>query len=383
MTLELGIGIVGYGFIGKVHALAHRALPFMYDPLPARTRLVGVCTATEASRRKAVEQAGFDFSTTDWRELIDRDDIQVIHCCTPNDAHRDLLLAALAAGKHVYCDKPLTRTAEEAEEVAAAARECGVVHRMTFNYRYVPATMRAKELVDEGFLGDVYQFRCAYLHAGYTDPNRPYSWRLSFARSGGGAIMDLGAHAVDLMRWLLGEFAEVRAELRTCIAERPDPKTGGRARVDVDDIAVVQARMESGAIGVLEASRLATGVQDELRFEIHGSRGALAFNLMDPNWLTVYDNTRPEASLGGSRGPQRIESTTRYPKPYALGATKNTVGWPQFHIHCLYDFVESVANGEMRGPSFEDGVATQRVIAACQYSAETGGWESATSSPAR
>jgi predicted dehydrogenase len=373
---EIGVGVVGYGFIGKVHTLAHRALPLLYDPMPARIHLVGVCTATPESGRKAVEQAGFDFATTDPAELLARPDIDVIHVCTPNDAHHDLIVAALRAGKHIYCDKPLTRTVAEAEAIVSAAKSAppGLIHRMTFNYRFVPATLRAKELVDEGFLGEVYQFRGAYLHAGYLDPRRPRTWRLEMGKSGGGAIMDLGVHIFDLLRFLLGDFSSVNAVLETRIGERPDPKTGEPRPVDVDDIAVVQARTKSGAVGVIEASRLATGVQDEMRFEIHGSKGALAFNLMDPNWLTVYDATIPEGSLGGSRGPQRIECATRYPKPYALGATKNTIGWPQFHIHCLYDFIESVAAGELRCPSFEDGLAAQRFVDACQRSAREEKW---------
>lgn len=379
MAPELGVGIVGYGFIGKVHAFAHAALPFFYDPLPARTKLVGVCTATEASGRKAVEQAGFAFATTDYRALLDRDDIQIIHCCTPNDAHRDLLMDALRAGKHVYCDKPLTRTLEEAEEVATLATTVPTVQRMTFNYRYVPATLRAKELVREGFLGQVYHFRGAYLHAGYIDPSRPISWRLQMARAGGGAIMDLGAHIADLMRWLLeDEYESVSAQLVTGVPERKNARSGAMERVDVDDIAVAQLRMRGGAIGVIEASRLATGVQDELRFEIHGSRGGMRFNLMDPNWLEVYDATIPEAPLGGTRGPRRIECTTRYPKPYALGATKNTVGWPQFHIHCLHDFIDTVAQfaqtGDKGRPNFDDGLAAQRFVSACQRSAANHEW---------
>ena len=364
--MTLGIGIVGYGFIGKVHAFAHRSLPLFYDPLPAQTRLVGVCTATEATGTKAKDQAGFEFSTTDYQDLLARDDIQVIHCCTPNDAHHDLLRDALGAGKHVYCDKPLTRTLAEAEDVTALARTSGIIHRMTFNYRFVPALLRAKQLVDGGFLGDVYQFRASYLHAGYVDPNRPLSWRLQMARSGGGAIMDLGAHVFDLVRNLLGDFADVKADLRTFIPRRPDPKTGAFGVVDVDDVAIVHARLASGAVGVIEASRLATGTQDDLRLEIHGSRGAIAFNLMDPNWLSVYDNTRQEAPLGGERGFQKIECVARYPKPYAFGATKNPIGWPQFHVHCLFDFIDSIARGELGGPSFEDGLATQRLIDECQ-----------------
>jgi predicted dehydrogenase len=377
-TRELGVGLLGYGFIGKVHAFAHRSVPLFYDPLPFRTRLVGVCTATPESGQKAIEQAGFSFATTDPAELLAHPDVDIIHVCTPNDAHRDGIVAALAAKKHIYCDKPLTRTVTEAEEVVALARATSsVVNRMTFNYRFAPATLRAKEMIEEGFLGEVYQFRGEYLHAGYLDPKRPRTWRLQMSRSGGGAIMDLGVHIFDLMRHLLGEFADVNAQLVTRIPERPDPKTGEPQPVDVDDIAVIQARTVSGAVGIIEASRLATGVQDELRFEIHGSKGAISFNLMEPNWLTVYDARVPEGPLGGSRGPQRIECVTRYPKPYSLGATKNTLGWPQLHVHCLHDFLSTIGGTlGSNGATFEDGLAAQQFVAACQRSAETAGWVS-------
>ncbi len=386
---RFGVGMIGYGFIGHVHTVAYRALPLLYDPLPARPELIGVCTATEASGQKAKEQAGFAFATTDYRELLARDDIQILNVCTPNDAHYEVVKAALQAGKHLYCDKPLALNVAQAEELAALAQTVPTVQQMTFNYRFVPAILRARQMVEAGFLGDLFQFRAAYLHAGYIDPNRPFSWRTDWARSGGGAIADLGAHVIDLMRFLIGpgssvgragEFAAVRADLQTLISERPDPKTGMLRRVDVDDIALAQCRLEGGAVGTLEASRLATGVQDELRFELHGTRGGLKFNLMDPNWLDAYDATHPEAPLGGDRGTTRIEAVTRYPKPYALGATKNTVGWLNFHVQSLFDFVNNVARhaqGEPMSPispTFQDGLAAQRVIAACQRSAESERW---------
>lgn len=386
----LGVGMVGYGFIGKVHSHAHLALPLFYDPPPARTRLIGVCTASDASGQKAMQQAGFTFATTDFRELLDRDDIHLIHICTPNDAHRDAVLAALRAGKHIYCDKPLALNTAEAEEIVALAQTIPTVQQMTFNYRFVPAILRARQMIEAGFLGELFSFRAAYLHAGYIDPKRPFSWRTDWARSGGGAIADLGAHIIDLVRFLIGpgsgaerggEFAVVSADLQTLIPERSEPKTGTLRRVEVDDIALATCRLSGGATGTLEASRLATGVQDELRIELHGSKGGLKFNLMEPNWLDAYDATNPEVPLGGDRGFTRIEAVTRYPKPYALGATKNTVGWLNFHIHSVFDFVSNVArhaNGEPMSPlspTFADGLATQRVIAACQQSAaQQGQW---------
>ncbi|MCX6377852.1 MAG: Gfo/Idh/MocA family oxidoreductase [Armatimonadetes bacterium] len=387
MLRTYGVGMIGYGFIGKVHTHAHQSLPLFYDPLPAKTRLVGVCTATEESGRKAMGQAGFAFGTTDYRELIARDDIDIIHICTPNDSHRDAILDALRAGKHIYCDKPLALNTTEAEEIVRAAHVAKGVHQMTFNYRFIPAIMRARQLVEEGFLGDLYTFRAAYLHAGYIDPARPYSWRLDMRRSGGGAISDLGAHVIDLIRFLTagdaaapraGEITQIQANLQTVIKERKDPKTGEMRPVEVDDMAFAMCEMAGGAIGTLEASRLATGVQDEIRLELHGSKGGIRFNLMEPNWLYAYDATTPEAVLGGERGYKQIECAMRYPKPYALGATKNPVGWLNFHIHSLFDFVNNVtAYDESRplsphSPTFEDGLATQRIISACQESSRLG-----------
>ncbi len=381
--------MIGYGFIGKVHSHAHRSLPLLYDPAPVRTELVGVCTASAASGQKAVDQAGFRYCTTDLLALINDPKIHLIHICTPNDAHREAVIAAMAAGKHIYCDKPLALNAHQANEICTLATMAPArVRQMTFNYRFVPALMRARQITLSGALGDLFQFRVAYLHAGYIDPSRPYSWRTNFARSGGGAIADLGAHIIDITRYLIGpgtgvsragEFTEISAELQTIITERPDSLTGEKRKVDVDDIATVQCILEGGATGTLEASRLATGVQDELRVELHGSKGGIRFNLMDPNWLDFYDATTPEAPLGGDRGYQRIESVTRYPKPYSLGATKNAVGWLNFHIQSLYDCVNNISILESGGaipaasPTFEDGLAVQKVIDACIHSSANGG----------
>lgn len=372
---SLGVGIVGYGFIGRVHAWAHRSLPFFYSPLPRHTRLVGVCTRRQETAEAARQEAGFEFATTNAEDLLSRPDINVIHCCTPNDSHIDLLLAALQAGKHIYCDKPLTRTLEEACRVAEAARNVPTIQRMTFHYRFAPATLRAKELIESGFLGELYQFRGLYLHAGYIDPNRPRTWRTEMLKSGGGAIMDLGVHVFDLVRFLIGEFDAVNAHLSTRIPERPHVETGQPAPVDVDDIAIVQARTKSGTIGVIEASRLATGVQDELRIELHGSKGMIAWNLMDPNFLDVYDARDPEESLGGNRGVKRIECVSRYPKPWSFKTPKNTIGWNQLHAHSLFDFVRAVAeNDKASGPTFQDGLAAQAFVHACQQSADAGGF---------
>ncbi|MCP4200143.1 MAG: Gfo/Idh/MocA family oxidoreductase [Proteobacteria bacterium] len=372
---EIRIGLVGYGFIGKIHTMAYQLLPMMYDPFPATVRLVGVAAASQASMQKGIEQGGYEHGTTDWRQLVARDDIDVIDCCTPNFLHKEVLIAAMRAGKHVYCDKPLAMNLAEAREIAAVAEESGVLTQMTFNYRFVPAMMRAKQLVEEGRLGRVYSFRAAYLHAGYIDPNRPISWRLDASKGGGGALFDLGAHVLDLVRFLLGDFESINALTETFIRERPLPGKPDEMRpVEVDDLALMTLRMANGAVGTVEASRLATGASDELRLEIHGSDGALRFNLMDPNWLYVYDAREPGAPIGGERGFKAIETVQRYPPPAALPGPKFSVGWTRFHIASQYDFITSLLAGGPTSPDFEDGMKVQEVMEAGYLSSAEKRW---------
>jgi predicted dehydrogenase len=374
---EIRIGLVGYGFIGKVHTLAYQILPMMYDPFPVHIRLVGVSAASQASTQRGVEQGRYEFGTTDWRELMARDDIDVIDCCTPNFLHKEVLIAAMRAGKHVYCDKPLAMNLTEAREILSVAQETGVQHQMTFNYRFIPAMMRARQLVEEGFLGRVFSFRAAYLHAGYIDPNRPFTWRLDAARGGGGALFDLGSHVLDLIRFLLGDYESVQALTETFIKERPLPgKAGERMAVGVDDLALMTVRMANGAVGTVEASRLATGTNDELRLEIHGSQGALRFNLMDPNWLYIYDVREPGAPIGGDRGFKAIETVQRYPPPAVLPGPKFSVGWMRYHIASQHDFITSLIEGQPTSPDFEDGMRIQEVMEAAYISAGEDRWVS-------
>ena len=370
----LRIGLVGYGSIGKMHTLAYRMLPMIYDPMPAEVQLVGVATATEASARKGVEQGGFTFGTTDWRELVEREDIDVIDCCTPNHLHRDILLAAMAAGKHIYCDKPLARDLTEARQIVVAAQQSKVKRQMTFQYRFIPAILRARQLMEEGFLGRIFSFHAQYLHAGYIDPNRPFTWRLDITKGGGGAMADLASHALDLVRFLLGDFESVSALTETFIKERPVPGQNTMARVEVDDLVLMTARMENGAVGTVEASRLATGTNDELRLEIHGQQGALRFNLMDPNWLYVYDARESGEPIGGNRGFKAIETVQRYPAPAALPGPKFSVGWMRFHVASQFDFIRNVAEDQPTSPDFVDGLRVQEVMEAGYRSAREKCW---------
>ncbi|MGQ9478241.1 MAG: Gfo/Idh/MocA family protein [Candidatus Bipolaricaulia bacterium] len=372
MMQILGIGLVGHGGAGRMHALAYRTLFSYYDPLPAEPRLVGVCTSREETGAKAQKEHGFQFHCTDYHLLLEAEEISIIDCCVPNFLHRAVVSEALKAGKHIYCEKPLAMNLKEAEELAALARQSGLKCQMAFNYRFVPAVMRAKQLIAEGALGEAISFRGAYLHSGYLDPHRPMSWRLRKAQAGGGALIDLGPHILDLLRYLLGEFTSVFAETRTLITKRPSPDRRGTEKVDVDDLALLQLRLRNGAIGTVEVSRCAAGANDELKFEIYGSRGGLAFNLMEPNWLYFYDAAEEGEPLGGRRGFTRIETVQRYPEPAVFPYPRAPVGWCRFHIASQYQFIKAIALDLPPEPDFENGLAVQRIIEAAYLSAERG-----------
>lgn len=373
---ELGIGIIGFGFMGRLQSYCHTVIPWVYDPPPVRTRLVGVATTRQQTAEQALAH-GYEFATDDWRALIARDDIDVIHVCTPNDMHAEQAIAALDAGKHVYCDKPLACTLEAARPIATAARKAAGKFQLVCQYRYLPATIRAKQFIDAGFLGRLLGFRAVYLHAGYVDESRPISWRLDKQRSGAGALGDLGSHILDLLLHLIGPFDQMLAALPTLIKTRPTAN-GGSAPVEVDDIAYMMLKtadgpLGAGAMGTVEASRLATGAQDELRFEIHGSQGAMRFNLMDPNWLEVYDMRDAEGAYGADRGFKRLECVQRYPKAKIPGP-KFSVGWDRAHTECLAGFLRAIADDTPTSPNIDDAMAVQTMMHAAQQSAAAGAW---------
>lgn len=359
----LGVAILGFGFIGKVHAYGHLNMPLFYTPVPVRTRLVGVATSTPESAARAKDLLGFDVATTDQLSLINRDDVDIVHICTPNDLHADALLAAMSAGKHIYCDKPLTATLAEAERVAAALPSYHGTSQMTLQCRFWPATLRARQLIDDGRIGTITHFRGAYLHAGSVDRARPLNWKADAGR-GGGVLNDLGSHIIDLLQHLIGPLEPIHAVGRVWAADRRDQARPSQSIANVgEDFIGVTMRTAHGAPGFVEASKIATGAEDELRFEIHGEKGALRFNLMDANYLDFCDLSDPDAPLGGERGFKRIATVSRYEKPAGFPSPKNHIGWMRGHMHCLYNFLNAVARGEPGDPSLAVGVELQRTLA--------------------
>lgn len=358
----LGVAILGFGFIGRVHAYGHVNLPFFYDPPPLRTRLVAVATGRRETAVRAKERFGFEVATTDQLSVIDRDDVDIVHICTPNDLHAPALLAAIRAGKHIYCDKPLTATLAEAEQVAAALPGYRAIGQMTLHLRFFPATIRARQLIDEGRIGRITHFRAAFLHSGNVDRTRPLNWKADAAR-GGGVIADLLSHVLDLMLWLVGPFEPVHAVRRVWANDRRCLEDPARTIPVVgEDFVMTTVRTPDGAYGVLEASKIATGTEDEARFEIHGERGAIRFNLMDPSWLEFYDATEGDQPVGGTRGWRLIATTHRYPAPGGWPGPKVTPGWLRAHVACLHNFLDAVATGRPTQPDLAHGVALQRLL---------------------
>lgn len=373
----LGIGMVGYGFIGKVHTLSYLNLPYYYKPMPARLKMVGVASVPVSDAEEGVEQAGFEFATDNWKDLITRDDIDIIEVCTPNFLHKDVIIESLKAGKHVNCEKPLAMDLAEAKEIIEAAdAHPELISQTTFEYRYQPAMMRAKKLIEEGLLGRVYSARIAYLHSGNSDPNRPLYWKIQKKFCGGGSLYDLASHVVDLARFLLGDFKKIFSRLEIFTKKRPIAgKPGQFGEVDVDDLALIMFESQNGCIGTIEGSKVATGANDEYRIEIHGEKGAIKFNSMQPNFLEVYDTRDKGEPIGGRRGFTAIETVQRYPKPATqFPGPKFSVGWMRYHSGSAFDFVKNVAEGTKPFADMHSGYKVQEVLEAATISNSKGRW---------
>lgn len=371
MQKEIRVGMIGYGQMGRIHTYAYRSIPLYYDGQPCKVTLKCVCDANEALAKKGVEQAGFESHTTDYRSLVERKDIDVVNVCTPNRLHKDAVIAALQNAKHVYCEKPLAFDEAEAKEIIAVADTSGMKHQITAEYRFIPAIMKAKELINADFVGRVFHFRGLYLHSGYIDPKRPREWRLQKDVIGGGVLVDLGPHILDIMRYLVGEVDEVSVAMDTFFKERPlpeDPKKMGK--VEVEDAITALLKLSNGALGFAEMSRVATGAEDEMRFEIHGQNGALAFNLMQPNELLAFDAREPK----GVQGFKRISTVQKYPAPAMMPAPKFTMGWVRSHIAAIYHFLDCVVNDRMPSPNFHDALKIHHLMESMYRSVETKSW---------
>ncbi|MGK5674414.1 Gfo/Idh/MocA family protein [Micromonospora sp. URMC 106] len=386
--------MVGYAFMGAAHSQAWRTVNRVYD-LPARARMALICGRDAGKVADAADRLGWEAYTTDWRDLVARDDIDVVDVCTPGDSHAEIALAALAAGKHVLCEKPLANTVAEARAMAAAAataQAAGVRSMCGFNYRRVPAVTMMRQLVADGRLGVIRHVRATYLQDWIVDPQFPLVWRLQRDRAGSGALGDIGAHIIDLTQYVTGRrITGVSAVTETFVKERPLPagSSGLAATVDgaavdghgadghrpatgavtVDDAAVFVARLDGGVLATYEASRFATGRKNSLRVEINGSLGTVVFDLERLNELEFYDATRPTAEQGFSR---ILVTEGEHPYMSAWWPPGHIIGYEHSFTHQMRDFVEAVATGTDPAPSFADALQVQLVLDAVTRSAELG-----------
>ncbi len=371
---SVGVGMVGYAFMGRAHSQAWNTVGRAFD-LPVQPRLAAICGRDQAATRAAADRLGWAAVETDWRALIARDDVQLIDISAPGDLHAPIAIAALRAGKHVLCEKPLANTVAEAEAMvvaADAADRTGARAMVGFNYRRVPALALARQLVADGRVGTLRHVRAVYLQDWLVDPDAPMTWRMEATRAGSGALGDLGAHIIDLAHYLTGDvITGVSAVSATFTGKRPLPGGSGTGQVTVDDAVVFTARL-GGALASFEASRYAAGRKNGLRIELNGSAGSLAFNLERLNELEFFDRADP----ADSAGLRRI-LVTEPGHPYLSGwwPAGHTLGWEHTFTHQARDLLTAIAEGRQPEPSFTDGLAVQRVLDAVQRSAASGsGW---------
>jgi predicted dehydrogenase len=368
---SINVALIGYNFMGKAHSNAYRQVgPFFHPRLTPRMKVL--CGRTPAKVKAAAREYGWEEAATDWEEVVNRKDIDLVDISTPGDSHAEIAIAAARAGKAVLCEKPLANTVKEAERMLAAVTKAGVTHMICHNYRRAPAVMLAKHLIKEGQLGEIRHYRGTYLQDWVTDPTIPLVWRLDKKQAGSGALGDIAAHSIDLARFLVGEITEVAGDLKTFVKTRPLPghpkKTG---RVTVDDASTALVRFRNGAIGTIEATRMALGRKNYNRFEINGSRGSLAFDMERMNELELY----LESDSPLVRGFRRI-MVTEPGHPYfkAWWPAGHIIGYEHTFIHTVYDLLEAMADGKVPKPNFEDGVKNQRVLGAIEKAAASRRW---------
>lgn len=371
MPRTINVALIGYAFMGKAHSNAYRqVVPFMSPRIEPRMKVI--CGRTRSNVEAAARQYGWEEAATDWRAVVARPDIDLVDISTPGDLHAEIAIAAARAGKAVFCEKPLANSIAEARAMVAAVEETGVVHMLCHNYRRIPAVMLAKSLIDAGRIGTIRHFRGTYLQDWIADPEFPLVWRLDKAQAGSGALGDLGAHVVDLARYLVGEIRDVCGHLATFINERPlpaHPET--RGAVTVDDASLALARFENGAVATIEVSRMAPGRKNWNRFEINGSTGSIAFDLERMNELEVYLEG-DDVSVRGFHRVLATEPEHPFVKPW--WPPGHIIGYEHTFVHTVFDLLEAIADERVPSPNFHDGLRNQLVLSAIEESSASRRW---------
>ena len=377
----LNVGLVGYKFMGKAHSNAFARLGMFFD-LDADVRRKALCGRDAAGVELARQKLGWESTETDYRTLVRRPDIDIVDVVTPSDYHKEIVMAAIANGKHVFCEKPLALNLADAREMLASARSAGVRHRIGFNYRFAPAVLLAKQLIDEGKLGTIFHFRGLYLQDWIIDPMFPMVWRLNRDICGSGSLGDLGAHVIDLAHFLVGSIKTVTGMSKTFVKQRPvvESMTGvsgtgaadaPMADVTVDDVTSFCCEFDNGAMGTFEATRFAQGNKNAMSFEINGSKGSVRFFVERVNELQFYDATAP----AGQQGFAVIQATEGgHPFGANWWPTGHVLGYEHTFVHEMVGFVQAIIRGEDAVPGFEAGVAAAQVMDAVDLSIERRAW---------
>jgi predicted dehydrogenase len=368
---EVGVGMLGYAFMGKAHTNAYKKIPYLIYPPPAIPKLVAIAGRDEDSVREAAARYGYQRHYTDWKDLIRDDEVQLFDNGGPNNIHAEPTIAAAKAGKHILCEKPLARNAKEAAQMLEAVKKAGVKHMVAYNYRYLPAIRQAYDLIQSGQLGEIFHFRAVYLQEWIIDPNFPLVWRLDKKVAGSGTLGDLGAHVIDLARFLVGEPRRVSAMMKTFVKNRPLPDGSGTGEVGIDDACVALIDFENGAVGTMESSRFCAGRKNHMVMEINGSKGSLVFNLERLNELEVFWKDEQPRETRGFHNVLISESFHPYWKNW--WPQGHMIGWEHTFIHEIADFLDAIVNDKEVTPigaTFEDGYRNAVICDAIQQSAE-------------
>lgn len=375
MKKPLNIGMIGYGFMGKAHSNAYAKVNHFFD-LEYQPVLKAVCARDAAKAKSFADTWGYESIETDWRKLLERKDIDAIDICTPNNLHHEIAIAAAKAGKMILCEKPLSMTVAEGEEMVAAVEAAGVPNTVWYNYRRIPAVTLAKQLIDEGRLGRIFHYRAVFLQDWTISADLPQGgqalWRLDAAAAGSGVTGDLLAHCIDTAIWLNGSIGSVTAMTETFIKERVHTATGAKKAVEIDDACAFLARFNNGSLATFESTRYARGHKALYTFEINGENGSIQWDLHDLHRLNWFDY-KDEGRLRGWRSIHVSDSDHPYLKNWWVPGLN--LGYEHSFVHQVADFLADIAAGRPTGPTFRDALETQKVCEAVLASAKTGTWK--------
>ena len=372
----LNIGMIGYGFMGRTHSNAYAKVNHFFD-LEYQPVLKAICARNGERAQAFADQWGYESVETDWRKLIERDDIDAVDICTPNNLHHEIAIAAAKAGKMILCEKPLAMDVEQGEEMCKAVEEAGVANTVWYNYRRVPAVTLAKQLIDEGKLGKIFHYRAVFLQDWTISEELPQGgealWRLDAAAAGSGVTGDLLAHCIDTALWLNGGISDVSAMTETFIKERVHSATGEKQKVEIDDACAFLAKFDNGSLATFESTRYARGHKALYTFEINGEHASIAWDLHDLHRLSYFDH-RDESTVRGWRSIHVTDGDQPYMGQWWVPGLQ--IGYEHSFVHQVADFLDNLAKGQPTGPTFRDALETQKVCEAVLTSAKSKSWTS-------